>query len=320
MTSHFDHGHSSPCLSVDIDRALYHCFSCGEGGTLRSLYFERTGHGILKDLGLKTDDVYYEPYEEKETNFDDPPETNFEFVGKTAPAESCRQGQLFLKKRGFDRRVAQQFRMKYVANGITRSRDDPENKEFHINFKDRVIVPVYERGHLISLEGRDPFGEETWRKRIRELGFDPSKMTYKKVLYPKLSSTNSIYGLASLDFTKRVYVTEGLMDMIALRTCDELKNSTCLFGATVTRRQLYLLGKFPEVVVVPDRDEAGLKMLRKILEDAKLKSVLALFPPAGCKDANEILLGKNQNVRSIEDAVAHGWLDKIVPASEALLS
>jgi hypothetical protein len=322
MTSHDGHGVKSPCMNVDIDRGLFHCFSCGEGGTLRTLYFEKTGRGILRDLGLKSDDVVYEPREEEpEPNFDDPPSTNFEFVGKTVPAESCRQGQLFLKKRGFDRSIAKKYSMKFVVSGITRSIDDPEDREYHINFKNRVIIPIYEKGRLISLEGRDPFGEERWREDIKAIGKDPDQMSYKKVLFPKLSSTNTLYGLSSLDRSKRVYVVEGLMDMIALRTCDEFRNSTAVFGASVTRRQIYLLDGFSEVCVVPDRDKAGTIMIKKLNDDDRIRrKLMVLPPPSGCKDVNDILLGRNPNVSSVTDAVSHGWLEKVVGVNEVNLN
>jgi DNA primase len=321
MTSHFDHGHKSPCLSIDLDQNMYHCFSCGEGGTLRSLYYEKTGHGILRDLGLSKDDVYFEPYEDPDPpNFDDPPDSNFEFTGKTVPAESCRQGKTFLDKRGFTREISKRYSMKFVISGITRSKDDPEDKEYHINFKNRVIIPIYERGHLISLEGRDPFGEAEWRRRITEIGKDPDTMSYKKVLYPKLSSVNSLYGLASLDRTKRLYIVEGLLDMISLRTDDEFKNSTAFFGAGITQRQLYLFNQFPEVVIVADRDVAGYGTIRKLVNDPFVgKKLRVLFPPSGCKDVNDILQGKNPNVRTVTEAIEKNWLSKIQDGADVPL-
>jgi len=320
MSHHFEHGRRSPCMSIDLDRGVWHCFSCGQGGTLRSLYFDKTGSGIYKDLGIKKDEVTFEPYVEVDVNFDDVPESNFEFVGKTVPAESCHQGKKFLDSRGFTREESKKFSMKFVISGITRSKDDPENKDYHINFKDRVIIPIYEAGRMISLEGRDTVGEKKWREKMIELGKDPDEMTYKKVLYPKLSSVNTLYGLSSLDRSKRLYVVEGLMDLISLRTHPEFRNSTALFHATPGRRQLYLLDKFEEVCVIPDRDEAGLNTLKKLMGEDSIRRKLRVLPtPEGCKDVNDILQGKNPNVKTVSGAVEKGWLTKIVDPSDVPL-
>jgi len=319
MTNHGEHGRRSPCLSIDLDRGLFKCFSCGEGGTLRSMYFEATGHGIFWDMGIKSDDVTYEPYEEPDPKtFEEPPEVNFEFSGRTVPAESCHRGKRFLESRGFDREISKKYNMKFVVSGITRSRDDPEDRECHINFRDRVIIPIYEGGVLISLEGRDTLGERGWREKVRAAGFDPSTMNYKKVLYPKLSSVNSLYGLASLDKKSRLYIVEGLMDMISLRTDPTFRNSTAFFGAGITRRQMYLLDQFVEVCLVMDDDAAGVGTLKRLMGEPDLRKKLkVLLPPAGCKDVNDILQGKNPNVRTVTEAIEKNWLSKVLDADEA---
>jgi DNA primase len=210
--------------------------------------------------------------------------------------------------------------MKFVISGITRSIDDPENKDYHINFKNRVIIPIYEKGKMICLEGRDPFGIDKWEKDLKDAGYDPSKMIYKKVLYPKLSSTNTLFGLSSLDKTKRLYIVEGLMDMISLKTSSEFKNSTCYFGAAITRRQVYLLNKFDEICIISDKDAAGIGTVKRLLKEVSIsKKLKLLFPPSGCKDVNDMILGKNSNIRTIDEAVEKNWLSKMMDAREAPL-
>jgi DNA primase len=149
------------------------------------------------------------------------------------------------------------------------------------------------------------------------LGYNPDEMTYKKVLYPKLSSTNSLYGLTSLDPTSRVYVVEGVLDMVSLRTDPSFKNSTSFFGASITRRQLYLMNRFPEVCLVVDRDRAGAKTFKKLFEEENIRKKLkVLLPPNGCKDVNDILQGKNSNVKTVTEAVEKGWLTKVLDPSD----
>jgi DNA primase len=312
MTDHLGrHGTKSPCFSINLDDSVFYCFSCGEKGTLRSLYFNETGHGILGDMGLRKDDVYYESRNEiPDIDFNDAPEVEFEFNGKTVPCESVQHGKDFLKFRGFDKKTSFEYGMKFVISGITRNKNDPNNKDYHVNFKNRVIIPIYENRKLISLEGRDCLGEEHWKQDLIKDGKNPEDYSYKKVLFPKLSSVNTLYGFDNLDTSETLYIVEGLMDLIALRTSKIFKNSSCYFGAQITQRQFFLLNKFKDIVVIPNFDEAGLLTVKKILSNELKTRTKVLWPPCGYGDVNEILQ-KPGNVKSIDDAVNRNWLSKM---------
>ena len=143
---------------------------------------------------------------------------------------------------------------------------------------------------------------------MTDLGYDVEKIAYKKVLYPKLSSVNTLYDLDVLDRSKTLYAVEGLMDLIALRTCGEFKNSTAYFGNQLTQRQLFLFDRFSRIVVIPDRDKAGMMTLKKLQSHPSLKNkVGVLFLPSKYKDPNKVI----QEGDTIQSLLDKNWLTKI---------
>jgi DNA primase len=314
MVSCPKHTDKTPSLSINPSRGMAHCFSCGWGGSLRSMYYNEVGHGIFEDLKIHAADVEEIEYEEP-VDFEAVPTITFKFDGRVVPAESHSIGKQFLENRGFDRITAQRYGMRFVISGITYNEDEPSNKTLQINFKNRVIIPIYENGIMISLEGRDVLGEERWKSSLKSAGINPDEHIYKKVLYPKGSSINSLYNFDRLDTNKPLFAVEGLMDLIALRTCNEFKNSTAYFGAQITQRQLHLFDKFKEIIFIPDSDKAGLMTLRKISTTKIWNKTRILKPPVGYKDVNEILQ-KRGRISSIQDAVDRNWLTKIISSSD----
>jgi DNA primase len=312
MISDYRHGDKKPSMSVDLEKGIYHCFSCGDGGTLKSLYYHTMGHGVRADLGMTNDDVVIEGTNQSyiPPDFNDVPYVNFKFEGQTVPAEKTLAGQKFLKKRGFTDRDAQHVNMKYVMRGLSKSNDDPNDKESWVWFTHRIIIPIYEQRKLISIEGRDIDGEEAWRESLKSRGLDPSKSVYKKVLFPKGSSTATLFEWEKLDKHKTLFIVEGLMDVLSLRTHPEMRNCTAYFSAGIGQRQLYLLDKFDDICVIPDNDKAGLMTLSKLQQSSIADKVSVMFPPDDVKDVNDILQGKCKNAKSIDDAVRKGWLTK----------
>jgi DNA primase len=117
-------------------------------------------------------------------------------------------------------------------------------------YRKRLLLPIYDNGNLISIEGRDVTSKQS-----------------TKVLYPKDSSVNTLYDLDKLDDSKPIYVVEGLLDLAVLRTDPFFANSTAIFGAQVTRRQMWLLNQFDSIILIPDNDKAGRNTTRKMIEE-----------------------------------------------------
>lgn len=112
-------------------------------------------------------------------------------------------------------------------------------------YADRLIVPVYLGGHLVSFVARDMTG-----------------FAEKKVLYPKGTKTSRV--LFNYDVAKKsehIILTEGVLDSIYVG-----HNAVAVFGTQLSQQQLSLLlaSKARRVSILFDGDEAGRKGAEKV--------------------------------------------------------
>lgn len=253
------HKDNNPSMGIDIEQGVYNCFSCGSHGNIEQLFRELTGDDLYKTLGIRNDpfsnfarnaNVIYKDY--KNPSFKKKIYMNInwsDFVKATDNLLSLR----YILRRGISKEVADSMGFLYC-------------KETRINttlFKNRVCVPVYEDGILCSMEGRKIISEEDG----------------PKVLYPKNTSVDLLYDIDNLDIDKPLYACEGLMDLSVMRSCKTLRNSTSIFGANITNRQIEQLSHFKKVVYIPDSDRAG-EATVEMLKESGLDNIYILrLPP-----------------------------------------
>jgi len=284
------HEDKSPSFSIDLNQGICHCFSCLYSSTLKGLYYEKTGHGIMRDLGIQpTGTSLFNPTKRiiDPVSFEDLPDTGVYIEGNIIPIEASQNAIEYLKRRGISLNIAKEMKMKFVINGITKDESNLNNKENWEYITNRILTPVYEKGKILSYELRDIMGEKYFRDELKRKGIDDSEIKYKKVLYPKHSSTNTLFQLDHLDFSKPLYFLEGLMDLGVLRSDSYFKNSTSVFGASIGQRQQYFLKKFPELIYIADHDKAGLISIQRLKEQIGIPFKY-IFAPRGCKDIGDI--------------------------------
>ena len=314
------HKDKHPSMSFKIlsdGGGIYHCFSCGAGGTLRQLFRDIKGASINKELNIpweKQDDAEADKFtslfrkeedDEEEEDFEATPDVHIGLSGTFIQPEVSKEAQLYLAKRCIPLQVAKKMKMKYAALGKSYDILDPENKEMQVNFTDRLIIPIYENGKLLSCEGREIHGKDAFEKKMKSLGKEDA--IYKKCIYPKGASTSTLYQLDKLDKSKTLYFCEGLMDLAVLRSdpfFDET-NSTAIFGATISKRQLKLLQEFDSFCYIIDNDLAGFLSLRKLFDglaknqffyQKDWKFVIPPFHDLGVKDVGDIPVKTHKTV------------------------
>jgi DNA primase len=300
------HDDKHPSCSVSLEKGVFYCFSCGFSGNLKNLYYKKFGRSIYKDLGI----AYSIPLQKQEVylpSFDDRPETDFTLEYKPYPPDTVDSSREWIANRGFPMEIVKQLGIKFLKTGKSFRTSDPDNKEYWMYYRDFMVIPIFESGKCISAELRNLLSKEKWEEKLIKAKKDPKDHAYKKVLYPKFSSVNTLYKLSELKRDKTLYVVEGLMDVISLRTHPLFQNSTCTFGAQITERQFYLLEQFNEICVIPNNDAAGLNSLKKI-QDRKMKDVKVLKLPMVLKDVNDILQ-KRTVYKSFDDLFEKKWLD-----------
>lgn len=110
-------------------------------------------------------------------------------------------------------------------------------------FNNRICIPIFEDGEMISLEGRDFTGNHK-----------------PKVLYPKGGVTSVLFNYEYLDKTKPLIVVEGIMDMPRIWS-NISQNVTTTFGVNVSQEQKRQLNEFEKVIIFSDSDDAGREMI-----------------------------------------------------------
>lgn len=326
------HTDKHPSCSVDVDLALVHCFSCGYSGKLRGLFREITGHSINKELGIKweaqDEATFVNPF--KETIKEDlsaTPDVHIALDGAFIPVDKDPDVCKYLMQRCIPVSVAKSMRMSFATMARSFDTFEPNNKDQMVYFTKRLVIPIYERGKLLSCEGRDIYGKEYYYNMLRRKGLDPDEHEYKKCIYPRGASTSTLYDIDKLDSSRRLYFVEGIMDLAVLRSDSffNTKNSTAVFGASISERQRYFLKQFDFTYVI-DNDLAGWLSLRRLMEALKeapikrdWKFVVPPFHEQGVKDVGDIPV---KTGKTIEQCRKAHWLDnsKDILANEKLIN
>lgn len=103
-----------------------------------------------------------------------------------------------------------------------------------------------------------------------------------KVLYPPGAVVNrTIFNIDFLDFSKPLYLVEGIgsVPKIYLQISN---NVSCVFGSNISSEQIEYLKNFPEIIIIPDNDLAGLKMIKAIADEIPNSFVI----PIGVDDTH----------------------------------
>ena len=272
-------------MGIDVLRGVAHCFSCSWSGSIEKLYKELTNGNLRKELGYLDD-----PFTSFSTSLsfqyitDD---TKLKDIYINADLSLMRDAYTdstcaaYLRKRGIPEPIAKSMGFKYADDILINNN----------RFRNRLLIPVYEDGRLISIEGR------------RILDNDETK-----VLYPRNSSVNTLFDVDNLDTTATLYAVEGLMDLAVLRTSSVFKNSTSIFGANITRRQIELFKRFPKIVYIPDSDAAGEKTVEK-LKAARLGKTYILRIPKKINNVDVKDVGDLTKAGIVpQDLVDRNWL------------
>lgn len=284
------HKDKTPSMGINLKKGVCNCFSCNFSGSVEKLYKTITGQSLREVSGLNGDSFSsYRPLNLFNTpNWDDNSlKSVFITYNKQdfISIENSFECLNYLESRGIPIEVAHNMKMMYCEDSRING----------TRFYRRLIIPIYENGKLISFEGRRIFKEDP----------DP------KVLYPKNCTVNSLYDIDNLNKEKRVFAVEGLMDLAVLRSNEFFKNSTAIFGAKLTHRQLYLFRKFKQVIYIPDLDAAGEETLEKF-KNAKLDNIYVLAPPkeingVSIKDVGDI----PKSGITIQQLLNNRWMDYV---------
>ena len=265
------HEDVNPSMMIDITEGNYYCFGCGASGN--ALDFVRNVHPELNDLQccillekivrsneVKSLKLKYKK-RKKSSNKQAIEEAYTYFYGlKTTDwnnleTEEEQKAYDYMKQRGFTRKTLN------IANCKT----NPYNIAY------RIIFPILDNGEFKGWVAR------TTNKYVEKK---------RKYLYNDgFQKRTTLCG--TYEQNKIVYICEGYMDYLSLRTRGHLKNVVAILGWHISDEQVNKLKQknIKRVVSVLDNDKAGRKgteYLKNFFE------VVEFVFPEGVKDAGEM--------------------------------
>jgi DNA primase len=285
------HNEKTPSFTVDPDRKIYHCFGCGQGGgiinfvmEMDKLSFPEAVEILARRMGIE---VVYEntgegAYQGKDLEADKRREeladlyrrvtvTFHHFLTQKPEGAAALS---YILDRGISREMIDRFRLGYapaernwlhhflVTKGYSEAflavsglfSDRYPRMSF---FSDRLIFPIADRqGKTVAFGGRLLAGDGPKYLNSRE-----------SELYKKGQTLFAIdLALPEIRKTRKVYLAEGYMDVIALHQAG-IGNAVAPLGTAFTEEQAKLLRRWAEqALLVFDSDEAG--------QNAAVKAIL----------------------------------------------
>lgn len=292
------HGDKKPSLGLNPKTNRYKCFTCGVGGSVIDLYMAikgvdfKTAVNELSEgrIGGKFNYKPLPPPPPKSTKF---MPSNSEVYEKLALFCGGRDKEAtdYLKgsRRGLSEAILARFNIFSInnyqkANQYLKDSFSPEilkgsgvvgesgNLLFYLH---KVIIPFYDKGKIIFLQGRDITGKAN-QKYINLVGIE-------KPIF-------NLESLTKLNPGDKVYICEGAFDAIRLE--QEGYNAVAILGVTDFRPEEVDQFKPFEVVLALDNDKAGQDRTEVIANSFLLKGkgVEIKQLPEGIKDITDYFL------------------------------
>ena len=313
------HNDKNPSLSINFEKGIYKCWSCGATGDYITFVIEKglaaneegqnnyvkALHYLAKinNIPLEYNDVAYnKKYNETQTLKSKLFEINAIATTYYQQQLKSNKPQQYLQKRGISQDAVTKFSLGYAPNAWTTlldylknkytSLDDnlirqsglfiynDKNKNYYDRFRDRLIFPIKNtRGQVIGFGGRTLSSEDS-RKYINS----PKTPLFNKgeVLY------NLGEAKTHIKKSKSVIVVEGYIDAISL-FINGYKNVVATMGTAVNTESFKELSSIAEKIYLNlDSDDAGVAAIDKLLPAAaRLKDTETRIVQLAVKDADE---------------------------------
>lgn len=328
------HNEKTPSFTVNEEKGFYHCFGCGEHGSVIDFVMKADGlpfpeavERLAADAGMEVPADSPEDRERRARNkslYAVMEAAAARFEGSLRMPEG-RAALAYLKARGLDDATIAAFRLGFAVDSrgglksaLARQGMEPETLvagglliqpdqgDPYDRFRGRVMFPIGDRrGKVIAFGGR-------------LLG--PGEPKYlNSPETPLFSKRRVLYGLAQAapcaHKEGRVIVTEGYMDVIALHGAG-IRCAVAPLGTALTEEQVALLWRLvPEPVLCFDGDEAG----RRAMARAAERALPLLKPGFGLRFAE---LPADEDPDSLIQGGGRDAMERVIegarPLSEAL--
>ncbi|RRG18292.1 DNA primase [Weissella viridescens] len=323
------HEERTPSFSVNEDKQIFHCFSCGRGGNVFSFVmdidqvsFPQAVAKVAPLAGVDIDDKYLnneaaQPVDERTQAlrelYQDATKLYHHLLVNTQAGETALN---YLHDRGLDDSTIDAFMLGY-APGNDFLLDYFQNKKvdyqllriselfvvwddgtLHDRFADRVLFTIRDQyGHPIAFSGRRLNADDTQPKYVNS----PESLLFDK--------SNELFNLDlardSIKKSHDVILFEGFMDVIAAFQAG-IKNSVASMGTSLTIDQVRQLNRIADnITIAYDSDAAGQNATKRALDlieqNSQMTPVVAHIPDN--QDPDEYL--RSHDAAALNDVLAH---------------
>lgn len=323
------HEERTPSFSVNEDKQIFHCFSCGRGGNVFSFVmdidqvsFPQAVAKVAPLAGIDIDDKYLnnesaQPVDERTQAlrelYQDATKLYHHLLVNTQAGETALN---YLHERGLDDATIDAFMLGY-APGNDFLLDYFKNKKvdyqllrtselfvvwddgtLHDRFSDRVLFTIRDQyGHPIAFSGRRLSADDTQPKYVNS----PESLLFDK--------SNELFNLDlardSIKKSHDVILFEGFMDVIAAFQAG-VKNSVASMGTSLTIDQVRQLNRLADnITIAYDSDAAGQNATKRALDliqqNSQMTPVVAHIPDN--QDPDEYL--RSHDAAALNDVLAH---------------
>lgn len=269
----FHYNVNTPACEIDKQSGLYICFSCGENGKLLDLVMRTTSRNYFEATRTIKSAATVQDIEtviqDTLAKTDEIKEFDSELINRLhSTLMSTDEGRNYFKSRSINEQSMSEFKLGYSAK------------------QSMVIVPVQDQyGMYVGFVGRSTEGKS----------FKNSVGLPKKQI---------LFNLNRVKF-KNITVVESSFDCIRLWQLGIPAVAT--LGAIPSKIQIELLSKYAtSIIICPDKDEAGAKMVSRI-KDSIVKKTVNVINVGDAKDVGDLTdeqIKELWNVPSINTFIA----------------
>lgn len=272
---HDDH---SPSFSVQKDKQIYKCFSCGESGNVITfvqkyngitftealkMLADRAGIPLNVSTTRKINTKYEKLYEINDT-------VNKYFKANLLSNEGVKAIK-YLEDRKISKDIINEFNIglstsNKLSNILSKKYSYEElvkldickdiNGRYYDTFQDRIIFPIIdENNNVIAFSGRKYTNEDLNNNTLPKYSNTKETDIFKKseVFYNINNAINEIKK------KREIVITEGFMDTIRMSSIG-YKNVVAIMGTAFTEKHLEKIKKWKcKVILNLDQDDAGVK-------------------------------------------------------------
>lgn len=275
------HNEKTPSFNVIPKKQFYHCFGCGASGNAISFimnYLHQSFPQSIETLAAKAGMVIPRealPEHVKQTlSLHAVLQKLNEFYQNTLRTPAGASAIAYLKQRGINGKIAQQYQIGYAPQGwhtiaqhlpqnqaeliATGMLIQKDNQQTYDRYRHRIMFPIHDRhGRMTGFGGR-ALDNDQQPKYLNS----PETVLFQK--------SHELYGLYQILQTQSefstVVIVEGYMDVIALAQ-HEITYAVATLGTATTAHHIQLLSKYTkDLHFCFDGDQAGRQAAWRALE------------------------------------------------------